>query len=315
MNNNFNKRYVGGFVLIGLGVLFLLNQLGYASVSIGELIRTYWPVFLILAGGSQLGGKYGSSSFGGLVLIVLGFYFLGRNLDFIDVNPSEFFRFFGPAALIVGGLYVLFKPRRTRRRHQARRKERNIQPPTPPHPPQHMFHPEMTSSLDEAFSHLESRQQEPIQQEPIQQEPQTSTYSSANRQHATFDHQDMANTAGFIGDVHLGKDYFQLKPSNISHFIGDTIIDLTKAQIPYGETVIHVSAFIGDVKVFMPEDMDIGITVSSNSFVGDMKILNDKQGGFLSKVQSSTPNYNEAGRKVKLVVSIFIGDVRVNMVG
>ena len=28
---------------------------------------------------------------------------------------------------------------------------------------------------------------------------------------------------------------------NISHFIGDTVLDLTKAQIPAGETRLHIS--------------------------------------------------------------------------
>ena len=61
---------------------------------------------------------------------------------------------------------------------------------------------------------------------------------------------------------------------NISAFIGDTVIDLTKAQIPYGETKINISSFIGDVKVFVPEDMDLGVTVTTNSFIGDMSLLN-----------------------------------------
>ncbi|MNJ47701.1 hypothetical protein D3C77_428680 [compost metagenome] len=102
---------------------------------------------------------------------------------------------------------------------------------------------------------------------------------------------------------------------NISHFVGDTIIDLTKAQIPYGETKINVSAFIGDVKVFIPEDMDIGITATSSALIGDLKVLSQKRGGFMSNVNAESPHYGEAGKRIKLVVSVFVGDVKVNMVG
>ncbi|MNJ63330.1 hypothetical protein D3C77_592240 [compost metagenome] len=102
---------------------------------------------------------------------------------------------------------------------------------------------------------------------------------------------------------------------NVSHFIGDTIIDLTKAQIPYGETKINISAFIGDVKVFIPDDMDLGIVATSNAFIGDLKVLSQKGGGFMSSVEVQSPHYGEASKKVKLVVSVFIGDVKVNMVG
>ena len=57
--------------------------------------------------------------------------------------------------------------------------------------------------------------------------------------------------SGFIGDIYLGHDYWELKPMNISHFIGDTVLDLTKAQILPGETVINISSFIGDVKIYL----------------------------------------------------------------
>jgi hypothetical protein len=44
--------YIGGIILITLGVLFLLDNFGYASF--GELIHDYWPVILIIIGLSLL---------------------------------------------------------------------------------------------------------------------------------------------------------------------------------------------------------------------------------------------------------------------
>lgn len=123
------------------------------------------------------------------------------------------------------------------------------------------------------------------------------------------------NKSAFIGDLYMGQEVFSLKPMNISAFIGDTVIDLTKAQIPYGETKIVISSFIGDVKVFVPEDMDLGVTVTTNSFIGDMSLLNQKRGGFLSSAQAETAHYREASKKVRVIVSVFIGDVKVNKVG
>ncbi|MNI82249.1 hypothetical protein D3C73_1389400 [compost metagenome] len=69
------------------------------------------------------------------------------------------------------------------------------------------------------------------------------------------------------------------------------------------------------MKVFIPDDMDLGIVANSNAFIGDLKVLNQKEGGFMSSVQVQSPHYGEASKKVKLVVSVFIGDVKVNMVG
>lgn len=121
--------------------------------------------------------------------------------------------------------------------------------------------------------------------------------------------------SGFIGDIHIGHDYWELKPLNISHFIGDTILDLTKAQICPGETKVHISSFIGDVKVYVPNDPDIGIQVVSSAFVGDVKILGQNEGGLFRSVNVHSPSYQDTDKKIKLIVSTFLGDVRVTKVG
>ncbi|MMZ71248.1 hypothetical protein D1872_345520 [compost metagenome] len=61
--------------------------------------------------------------------------------------------------------------------------------------------------------------------------------------------------------------------------------------------------------------MDIGISAESSAFIGDLKVLNEKRGGFMTNVQVRSPHYSETSKRVKLVVSVFIGDVKVNMVG
>ncbi|TJY41171.1 hypothetical protein E5161_15130 [Cohnella pontilimi] len=119
----------------------------------------------------------------------------------------------------------------------------------------------------------------------------------------------------FIGDVYIGQDYWELRPMSISHFIGDTTLDLTKAQIPLGETRIYVSGFIGDVKVFVPNDLGVGIQVVSSSLIGDVKVLDHKRGGFFNQMTVETPSYSDTDKRIVLIASSFIGDVRVTKVG
>jgi len=45
-----HRNLITAIVLIALGVLFLLNNLGYTNLSLGRLITTWWPVALILVG-------------------------------------------------------------------------------------------------------------------------------------------------------------------------------------------------------------------------------------------------------------------------
>lgn len=322
MKDGWFGRIIGGLVLIGIGAVFLLNHFGYTDISIGYLFSTYWPVFLILGGLSNaIGyGRHGSNWIGSLVLIGLGLYFLGRNLGFVHLSAGDFFKMFLPVILIVIGLKMLFKANWS--------KKGNDTPPASPIPPppfeekpQDLEYPtEMESSLDELFSKLEKKEQvnkgksEAYHQDIYGSKENFQGYNQKTSG-AGIGRPEVLNKSGFIGDIHLGHDYFQLKPMNISHFIGDTIIDLTKAQIPYGETKINISAFIGDVKVFVPQDMDIGITASSSALIGDLKVLSQNRSGFMNSVEITSPYYNEAGKRIKLVVNVLIGDVKVNMVG
>mgnify|MGYP003577339543 CR=1 FL=1 len=48
------RNFVPAVVLIILGVLFLLNNLGVTQISLGALISKWWPAILILVGNSML---------------------------------------------------------------------------------------------------------------------------------------------------------------------------------------------------------------------------------------------------------------------
>ncbi len=48
------KGNVAAIVLIGFGTFFLLSNLGLISVSLAELLKTWWPVILIAVGVSLL---------------------------------------------------------------------------------------------------------------------------------------------------------------------------------------------------------------------------------------------------------------------
>ncbi len=52
-----HRRLIPALVLITLGTLFLLDNLGVAGIDAGQLIATWWPLLLILAGTSRLLGR------------------------------------------------------------------------------------------------------------------------------------------------------------------------------------------------------------------------------------------------------------------
>jgi cytochrome c biogenesis protein CcdA len=48
------KGNVAAIVLIAFGIFFLLTNLGLISISLAELLKTWWPLILIAVGVSLL---------------------------------------------------------------------------------------------------------------------------------------------------------------------------------------------------------------------------------------------------------------------
>lgn len=331
LKSNWFGRFLWGCMFIGIGGIFLLNQTGYINMSIGDLISTFWPVILIVAGLSNFinSGFRGGNFVGSGVLIIIGLFFLGRNTGYLYMGSTTFFNLLIAAVLILLGIQIIFKPSSKKyKHHHEDHHHKNDNFDFGPTSNDYAPPPEMKSTLDDLFKEKnfygdqqthanEQNHSTPNQNQQHQHQYKKSNYNAKHDYSGEWsDNQGKTiNKSNFIGDVHLGRDYFQLYPVNVSHFIGDTIIDLTKAQIPYGETKINVSAFIGDVKVFIPNDMDLSIKVISNAFLGDMDVLDEKTGSFFGNLQKESLHYGETNKSIKLTISVFIGDIKVNMVG
>ncbi|MFT4399364.1 LiaRS two-component regulatory system accessory protein LiaF [Bacillus sp. SW14] len=123
-------------------------------------------------------------------------------------------------------------------------------------------------------------------------------------------HPDMRSF--FIGELQMMKQPFDLNDLNISGFIGDIKIDLSKAMIPEGESTIVISGVIGNVDIYVPSDLDVA--VSSAVFIGDINLIGSKKSGLSTKVYAASSDFSESKRRIKVSVSLFIGDVDVKYV-
>ena len=123
-------------------------------------------------------------------------------------------------------------------------------------------------------------------------------------------HPDMRSF--FIGELQMMKQPFDLNDLNVSGFIGDIKIDLSKAMIPEGESTIVISGVIGNVDIYVPSDLEVA--VSSAVFIGDINLIGSKKSGLSTKVYAASTDFSESKRRVKVSVSLFIGDVDVKYV-
>ena len=346
MHSSFMHRFLWGLVVIAVGVVFLLNHLGVVTMSIGEFFSTFWPVFVILFGLQGMLLQTGGVFWWNPLVVLIGVVFLGRNLEWFDWDVGDLMQLLWPVIIILVGLSMIFKGSRRSGRKNANGEQWNPitppeppVPPIPPIPPTPSGPPPAPPADGEPFGRAESPpppewkdewkeakrewKQEWKQSKREWKESIRGHYGHHGRHNARHSHehdwhhgwQSRGTHSRFIGDIYFGDDYWELTPMNISHFIGDTTLDLTKAQVPIGETRIQISSFKGDVKVYVPNDLRIGIQVMSSCLIGDVRVLDQKRGGFFNQMSVATPSYQDAEQRVVLVVSSFIGDVRIMKVG
>ncbi len=117
--------------------------------------------------------------------------------------------------------------------------------------------------------------------------------------------------SSLIGDLHL-LSRFELKDMTIRNAIGDIKIDLSKAIIPDGETVIVVNGWIGDIDIYIPDDLDISIQAMVS--LGELDIFDNNQSGFNRSISVTTKDFKDAPKRVKIVLALFIGDIDVRYV-
>jgi lia operon protein LiaF len=319
MHPHYFSRFLFGLLLILLGSAFLLDQLDIIpNLDFGELFKLYWPVILIVLGLKGLlfskSLRYGwvGSIFWNFVIILVGGYFLTRNLGWIDIDIRQLWKFALPAFLILIGVSILFRSPHRHPRHWADGHdwsagagshgsdgaigEENIGHGNIGNGHAH-------GGYGSAYRHAERRRR--AQERRAERHYGSSQQGNSQR----------TDRSGFVGDIFLGGDHWDLKPTNVSHFIGDTTIDLTKAAIPHGVTPIQISAFIGDVKIYVPNDADVAVSVTSSVFMGDQQVLNRYENGMFKSMKEESPGYELADKKVKLNISMFIGDIVVIQVG
>lgn len=309
MDHRMLNRLFGGLILVGIGVLFLLKQLDLITFSVFDVLRTFWPVFLIYFGLKGIliqqrnDSGWTNSLWSGFVAL-LGIYFLLRNLNVGWIYEIDLWQFLVPVILIIYGLSLIGKGNGDNRKRSPKQDD-----PFAAYDPVYHAPPKPDPHLDPVQGHYGEPAYAPPQPDPYQ-EPYG--YSPPPEDPPK---RRKVTRASFIGDIHLGQDYWELEPMDISHFIGDTIIDLTKAYIPYGETKLNISAFIGDVKIFVPNDIQVEFCIHSSVFIGDMKVNDRHEGGIFRNMEYHSPYYADAEKKIHLNVSMFIGDVLVKRVG
>ncbi|WP_345893191.1 cell wall-active antibiotics response protein LiaF [Fredinandcohnia quinoae] len=100
---------------------------------------------------------------------------------------------------------------------------------------------------------------------------------------------------------------------NIQCGIGDSIIDLSYAVLPKGESIILIRNVIGNVQVFVPYEVEVN--VSHSVIVGATTIFeNHDPKTYNQNLHYQTELYDTAEQKIKIITSMVVGDLEVKRV-
>ena len=115
-----NGRYISGILVIGVGVVALLNNFGLTHISFSYLVNLLWPLLLVIAGINFIVNRRNLSGIvmGG-ILVGLGVVFLGRNTGLFDIDMRYFWQGFWPIIIILIGISLLNKNKSNSTGHLA----------------------------------------------------------------------------------------------------------------------------------------------------------------------------------------------------
>ncbi|WP_062050610.1 cell wall-active antibiotics response protein LiaF [Bacillus sp. JCM 19034] len=111
-----------------------------------------------------------------------------------------------------------------------------------------------------------------------------------------------------IGEIDY-REAFELQDMTIWNGIGEVRLDLSRAIIPEGETVVIVQGLIGEIQIYIPDDL--AVSVQASSLLGEVTVLHERHSGINPHLSITTIGYKESTRRVKLVLSVSIGEVKV----
>lgn len=109
-----------------------------------------------------------------------------------------------------------------------------------------------------------------------------------------------------MGSIHIGEGEWDLRDMDTGMGIGELRLDLSRARIPPGETSLRVRGGIGKIEIVVP--LDLPVSAQAQVAIGSLNLLGHKAEGISRELSLTTPNYAQADRKVKVNLSLFLGE-------
>lgn len=120
-------------------------------------------------------------------------------------------------------------------------------------------------------------------------------------------------THNFFGDQNTEDTAYQWRDINIHGGFGDRMIDLSNTVLPNDTPVISIRHIVGSIEIYVPYEVEVSIHHSS--IFGRAHILGKHHMKLMNQsILYQTENYDTALPRIKIVTSLFSGDLEVKRI-
>lgn len=126
------------------------------------------------------------------------------------------------------------------------------------------------------------------------------------------DPSDRALNIRFVGDIRRKADWVPQSEETWG-FVLESRLDFTDADLPDGETVFRVLAFVNDIKATFPAD--VGVAIHSLAFMTESRIHGEKQETFFIPFEWQSTNFQTAVKKVVFKPTCFVSEIKIEHIG
>ncbi|WP_165967261.1 cell wall-active antibiotics response protein LiaF [Jeotgalibacillus sp. S-D1] len=117
----------------------------------------------------------------------------------------------------------------------------------------------------------------------------------------------------WIGHQHTPHAIYEWEDIQLQNGVGDVVIDLSNTVLPSGESVISIRSGVGKVTILVPYELDVGIRHSA--ILGTASVFQFQSTRLWNEsVSFNSEFYADAPQKVKILTSVWVGDLEVKRV-
>ncbi|MBU8934199.1 MAG: cell wall-active antibiotics response protein [candidate division Zixibacteria bacterium] len=112
-----------------------------------------------------------------------------------------------------------------------------------------------------------------------------------------------------LGDINIDCKGVSLRNIEVSCGLGDIEVKVHGGILADGLNRIVISGFIGDCRVLVPPGMELFAHCSN--FIGDIETMSQRDSGFGNNLDSQSPGYATADKRLYITANNFIGDIKI----